>query len=143
MILFIIRLRATAPGPASNLTNPRMEMPARSTRSPVARLEPQAGLEDRRGVEIELGVERALDRRRLAEAVLLAGEEEIADGQLLALERRNHHRRLIWRHHLVFFALKEDDGRGEAIDRVDRRALDVGLPVLRIRSDEPVDVVRL
>ena len=47
----------------------------------------QAGAEHGDGVEIQLGVETALDVAAFAEAVLLAGEEKIADRLAAAAER--------------------------------------------------------
>src|SRR5919108_217038 len=74
------------------------------------------------GVEVELGVEGALDAFGPAEAVLLALEREVGDGQALLLERLDHQLGLVGRHDLVLEPLEEDHRAVEAVDEVERRA---------------------
>ena len=44
---------------------------------------------------------------------------------------------------LVLRALKEDHRHGQAINVIDRRTINVSLMVLRVGSDQPVQVMRL
>ena len=58
-------------------------------------------------------------------------------GVPLRAQRVHHHLGLVRRHDHVFVALEEDDGRGQALDMRDRRAL------LVRRSDQRVHIARL
>src|ERR1700726_3263238 len=55
-------------------------------------------------IEIKLRIEAALDRSRLAEAVLLAGKKEIGDRIALAPERLDQDFRLVGRHDRILLA---------------------------------------
>jgi len=57
-------------------------------------LKPQPDLEHLDRIERELGIEAALDGVGLAEAVLLAGEQEIADGTALRRSTSTMDRRI-------------------------------------------------
>src|SRR4051794_25637700 len=103
----------------------------------------QPGAEHRDGVEIQLGVEAALDVATLAEAMLLAGEQEIADGLAATAERRNHSLGLVGWDNGVFVALEKDHRFGQAIGMGDRRAVAVERFVVWIGTNEPVEIARL
>src|SRR5205085_3341744 len=94
-------------------------------------------------VEVQLSVEGALDVLGLAEAVLLALECDVGDGQTLPAERLDHQLGLVRRDAFVFEALKEDDGAREAFGEVDRGALEIQIRPFGIRADEAVEVARL
>src|SRR5205085_4932677 len=94
-------------------------------------------------VEVQLAVERALDVLGLAEAVLLALEGDVGDGQLFTPERLDHQLGLVRRHDLVFEALKENDGARQAFSEVDGGALVIQIRAFGVRADEPVEVARL
>ena len=104
----------------------------------------ERGTEDQRGVEIELRVEGALDRLGAAEAVLFAGEQQIADRNAAGAQRVDHHLGLVRRHDAVVGALEEDDravaGRSAWSQR---RALAVEILALGIGADQPVEIARL
>ena len=102
--------------------------------------ESKPGAQDEHRVEIELRVKRALDVLGLPEPVLLALEQEIADRNAARLQRGDHALRLVRRDDAILRSLEEDHRRREPIGVVDRGALGVGLPVLWIRPDQPVEV---
>src|SRR5271165_2849455 len=70
-------------------------------------LERQPGAEHQRGIEIQLRVQRPHDVRRLAEAMLLAAEQQITDGNALGAQRVHHDLGLARRHDPVLIALEE------------------------------------
>ena len=111
---------------------------------PVLRaLERQPGPEHLDRIEIELGIEAALDVAGLAEAVLLAGEQEIADRIALAPQRLDHGLGLVRRHDGVLVALEEDHRLRQPVRVIERRALAIARFLLRIGSDQPVEIARL
>src|SRR5215472_8477090 len=75
--------------------------------------------------------------------MLLAVEQKIADRNASGLQRRNHELGLARRDDAVLRALEEDHWRREAIDVIDRRALGVDFLVLRVGSDQPIEVAGL
>src|SRR5438105_10437415 len=85
----------------------------------------EPGAEDQRGVEIEFGVERALDRLGAAEAVLLAGEQQVGDRDAAAAQRLDHHLGLVRRHDTVLGALEENHRAAQPVGMGQRRALAV------------------
>src|SRR6266508_472393 len=95
------------------------------------------------GVEVQLGVERPLEVLRAPKAMLLTGEQEVADRDSPGAQRRHHQLSLIRRHDGVLFALEEDHGRDEPINEMDRRALPIALDLARVRADQPVQVMGL
>src|SRR5262245_39882654 len=120
----------------------RSRTTATDARPSCRALERQARPEHLDRVEVELGVETALDVAGLAEAVLLAGEQEIADRIALAPERRDHRFGLVRRHDRVLLALEEDHRFREPIRVIKRRALAIPGFLLRIRPDQPVEIAR-
>src|SRR5262249_16597301 len=75
--------------------------------------------------------------------MLLAREQEIADWIALAPQRLNHAFCLVRRHDGVLLPLEEDDRLREPIRMIKRRALAITRLLLRIRSDQPVEIARL
>src|SRR5215472_18849764 len=108
-----------------------------------APLEREPSPEDFDRIEGEFGIEAALNVAGLAEAMLLAREQEIADRIAFAPQRLNHTFCLVRRHDGVLLPLEEDDRLREAIRVIERRALAIARFLLRIRSDQPVEVARL
>src|SRR5262244_237347 len=106
-------------------------------------LEREPSAEDFDRIEGEFRIEAALNVAGLAEAMLLAREQEIADRIALAPQRLNHAFRLVRRHDGVLFPLEEDDRLREPIRVMERRALAIARFLLRIRSDQPVEIARL
>src|SRR6267154_2695678 len=103
----------------------------------------QPDLEHIDRVERKFSLQAALDIRRLAEAVLFARKQEIADRVALAPQHLHHGFGLIRRNDLVFVALKEDDRLLQSLGMKERRALAVARLLLRIRADQPVEITRL
>src|SRR5262249_7924164 len=75
--------------------------------------------------------------------MLLAREQEIADRIAFPPQRLTHASCLVRRHDGVLLPLEEDDRLREAIRVIERRALAIARFLLRIRSDQPVEVARL
>src|SRR5262245_45738560 len=75
--------------------------------------------------------------------MLLAREQEIADRIAFAPQRLNHTFCLVRRHDGVLLPLEEDHRLREPIRVIDRRALAIARFLLRIRSDQPVEIARL
>src|SRR6202045_2212016 len=94
------------------------------------------------GVEIKLRIEATLDGGGPAEAVLLAGEEEIGDRIALAPERLDHDLGLVGRHDRILLPLEEDHRLGQALRMKERRALAIERLLLRVGSDQPVEIAR-
>src|SRR5437868_8689663 len=94
-------------------------------------------------IEVELCFKRAFDVLRHAEAVLLALERKVSHRQSFLTEGIDDDLRLVGRHDLVLQPLKEDHGRRDAIDRVDRGALAVDVPILRPSAQQALVVHRL
>src|SRR5215471_10346141 len=90
----------------------------------------------------DLRLEAALDVGGLAKAMLLAREQEIADGVSLASQRLDHDLGLIRRHHGVFGTLKKDDRLRQPIGVIKRRALAIARLHFRKRPDKPVEISR-
>ena len=95
------------------------------------------------GVEGKLGFQRPALVLGLAEAMALAFEEEVGVRQAVALESRHDALGLRGRHHLVIRALQHQDGAGDAVGVVDRRALPVALRRLRPGPQQVGVVLRL
>src|SRR5260370_18915290 len=93
-------------------------------RSPWAgALEREAGAEDFDRIEGEFRVEAALNVAGLAEAMLLARDQEISDRIAFAPQRFNHTFRLVARHNGVLFPLEEDHRLRDPLPAIKRRAL--------------------
>src|SRR5579875_811323 len=93
------------------------------------------------GVEVEFGFQGALDVLGSAEAMSLAFEGHVGDGQALCAQGMDHQLCLIRWNDLVVKALKEDYRAGELIEVVDGRTLPVEVSPLRVGADETVQVV--
>src|SRR5208282_5875400 len=87
--------------------------------------------------------ESAPDVLGLPETVLLAVEQEVPDRNAALLQRRDHEFGLVRRDDPILRSLEEDHRRREPIDMVDGGALGIGLPVLRIGTNQPVQVTGL
>src|SRR6266511_3402932 len=105
--------------------------------------EREPGPEDFDRIEGEFGIEAALNIGGLPEAVLLAREQEIADRVALAPQRFDHGFCLVRRHDGVLVALEEDHRLRQPIRVIERRALAIARLLLRIGSDQPVEIARL
>src|ERR1044072_7607293 len=90
-----------------------------------------------------LCVERALDVLGATEAVLLALEGEIGDGQALGAHGGEHHLGLIGRHDLIFKSLKENHRTRQLIRVMNGRAFAVEVASLRVRADKAARITRL
>src|SRR5260221_5561080 len=75
--------------------------------------------------------------------MLLAREKEIADRIALAPQRLNHALCLVWRHDGVLVPLEKDHRLREPIRGIERRPLAIARLLMRIRSDQPIQKVRL
>src|SRR5215472_5011436 len=75
--------------------------------------------------------------------MLLAREQEIANRIALAPQRLNHAFCLVRRHDGVLLPLEEDHRLREPISMIKRRALAIARFLLRIWSDQPVEIARL
>src|SRR3989442_1190594 len=73
----------------------------------------QPDLERQSSVEVQLGVQRSLDVARLAESVLFAGEEQVADWHSFSPQGLDHQLGLVRRHYLVLIALEECNRHGQ------------------------------
>src|SRR6185436_9606519 len=91
----------------------------------------------------EFGIEAALNVAGPSEAMLLAREQEIADRIALAPQRLDHAFCLVRRHDGVLIALEEDHWLRQPIRVIERRALAIARFLLRIGSDQPVEITRL
>ncbi len=69
-------------------------------------------------------------------------QRHVRHRQPLAASRVRHHFRLIWRHHLVLEALKEDERRRQPIGEVNGRSRAVDVARGGIRTDERIEVAR-
>src|SRR5271165_3646479 len=106
-------------------------------------LKSEPGAQDQHRVEIELRVEGAPNVLGLAETVLLAVEQKIADRNAAFLQRRDHEFGLVRRDDAILRSLEEDDRRREPIDMVDGGAFGVGLSGLWIGTNQPIQVTGL
>src|SRR5262249_60647306 len=106
-------------------------------------LEREPGAEDFDRIEGEFRIEAALNVAGLPEAMLLAREQEIANRIALAPQRLNHAFCLVRRHDGVLLPLEEDHRLREPINMIKRRALAIARFLLRIWSDQPVEIARL
>src|SRR5215470_15630910 len=117
-------------------------MPAE--KSPVLwPLIPQLDLEHLDRIEGELRIEAAPYGVGLAESVLLAGEQEIADGTAFAPQHIDHHLGLVRRHDRVLLALEEDHRLRQPLRVIERRTLAIALHHRRIGPDQPIEITRL
>src|SRR5258706_6801749 len=105
--------------------------------------EREPGPEDFDRIKGEFRIEAALNVASLPEAMLLAREKEIADRIALAPQRLNHALCLVWRHDGVLVSLEKDHRLRDQTRVIERRALAVARFLLRIRSDQPVEITRL
>src|SRR5262249_43246134 len=104
--------------------------------------EREPGPEDFDRIKGEFRIEAKLNVAGLAEAMLLAREQEIADRIALAAQCLNHAFCLVRRHDGAPPPLKEDHRLREPIHMIERRALAVARFLLRIGSDQPVEIAR-
>ena len=72
--------------------------------------------------------------------MLLAREQEISDRIASAPQRLNHTLRLVGRHDGVLLPLEEDHRLRQPIRVIKRRALAIARLLLRIWSDQPVEI---
>src|SRR5262249_52297907 len=86
---------------------------------------------------------RALDVLSLAEAMLLAGEQQITDRYAVVAQRLDHLLGLARWHDPILVALEEDDGSLELLGMLDWRAFAIARRFLRIRPDQPIEIARL
>src|SRR5215831_2458758 len=93
-------------------------------------------------IEGDLRIEAALDVGGLAKAMLLAREQEIADGVSLTPQRLDHDLGLVRRHHGVLGTLKKDDRLRQPIGVINRRPFAIARLHFRKRPDEPVEISR-
>src|SRR5215468_5530334 len=105
--------------------------------------EREPGPENFDRIEGEFRIEAALNVAGLPEAMLLAREQEIANRITFAPQRLNHTFRLVRRHDGVLLPLEEDHRLRDPIRVIERRALAIARLLLRIRSDQPVEIARL
>ena len=75
--------------------------------------------------------------------MLLACEQEVADGITVAPQRFDHDFGLVRRHHSILGALEKDDRLRKPIGMIDRRTLAIARLFLRIGTDEPIEIARL
>ena len=75
--------------------------------------------------------------------MLFAIEKEISKRSSSLLQTSNHECRLGGRNNLVLRALKEDNRHRQPINVIDRRAIDISLMFLRVRSDQPIQIMTL
>ena len=94
-------------------------------------------------VEVQLRLRRALDVRRLAEAVLLALKRDVGNGQALLPQRIDHPLGLVGRHDLVLQTLEKNNRTGEPVDGMDGGALLVQFGAFGVGADQRVEVARL
>ena len=105
-------------------------------------LEAQARTQDQRGVEIEFRIEGALDVLRLAKAMLFAVEQEVSNRNSSIFRAVTISS--VWLGGTTLSSAPEEDHRrAEPIDVIDRGTIGIGLSLLRIRSDQPIEVARL
>src|SRR5262245_2006592 len=83
-------------------------------------------------VKVKLAVERSLDVLRPPEAMLLALEGNVGDGQPFPAQGFDHHLRLVRRDDLAFEPLKEDHRAREPVREINRRPLPVEVAPLRV-----------
>ena len=114
-----------------------------NSRSSFTTLERQPRAEHLGGIEIELRVEGALYVLGLPETMLLAVEEKIADWNAALLQRRDHEFCLVRGNDAILRSLEEDYRRREPIDMVDGGAFGIGVSVLWIGTNQPVQVTGL
>src|SRR6266705_2116229 len=75
--------------------------------------------------------------------MLLAGKGNISDRQAFFSQRFHHHFRLVWRHHSIFQALKENDGAGQAVGEIYRRPFEIEITPFRVRTNQAIEITRL
>src|SRR6266536_425560 len=131
-------------GSSSTLIKFRMPTKAGSPAGTIKRAsEREPGPEDFDRIEGEFRIEAALNVAGLPEAMLLAREQEIAHRIALAPERLDHAFCLVRRHDGVLVPLEEDHRLRQPIRVIERRALAIARLLLRIGSDQPVEIARL
>src|SRR5262245_16390787 len=130
-------MRPTTMPSASTLYNraPRTVLQRASEREPRP--------EDFDRIKGQFRIEAAFNVAGFPEAMLLAREQEIADRIALAPQRLNHAFCLVRRHDGVLLPLEEDHRLRKPIRVIERRALAIARFLLRIRSDQPVEIARL
>src|SRR6476659_8295560 len=112
-----------------------------SQHSAASMFKTQADPEHLGRIEIELRIEAALDGGGLAEAVLLAGKEEIRDRIAFAPERLDHDLGLVGRHDRILLLLEEDHRLGQALRMKERRALAITLACCTKGSGIEEDII--
>src|SRR5258708_39522009 len=75
--------------------------------------------------------------------MLLAVEQKIADWNAAFLQRRDHEVCLVQRDDAILRSLEEDYRRREPIDMVDGGAFGIGVSVVGIGTNQPVQVTGL
>ena len=75
--------------------------------------------------------------------MLLAVKEKIADWNATVLQRRDHEFCLAWGDDAILGSLEEDYRRREPIDMVDGGAFGIGVSVVGIGTNQPVQVAGL
>src|SRR5215813_2217454 len=86
-------------------------------------------------IEVQLAVERTLDVLGFAKAVLLAFKSDVRHRHTFLAQGIHHHLGLVRRDDFVFQSLKENYGTRQAVNKMNRRALNVEVAPLGIRSD--------
>src|SRR5262249_5346272 len=104
--------------------------------------EREPGPEDFDRIEGELRIEAALNVASLPKPMLLAREEEIAARIAVAPQCLDHTFCLVRRHDGVLVPLEEDHRLRQPIRVIERRALAIPRFLLRIGSDQPVEIAR-
>src|SRR5262249_47187905 len=95
------------------------------------------------GKELQLGVQGSANVVRHAEAVALLRKQNVADGGAAAAQGFDHKISLVGWDNGVVGALEEDDGPRDRAGEVKRRTLPVSFLILRIWTDQPVEIVGL
>jgi hypothetical protein len=75
--------------------------------------------------------------------MLFAIEKQISKRNSSLLQTSNHEFRLVGRNNLVLRSLKEDYRHRQAINVINRRTIDISLMFVGIRSDQPIQLMRL
>src|SRR5262249_53084455 len=105
--------------------------------------EREPGPENFNRIEGEFRIEAALNVAGLPKAVLLTREQEIADRVAIVPQCLDHAFCLVRRHDGVLFPLEEDHRLRKPIGMIERRALAIARFLLRIGSNQPVEIARL
>ena len=99
--------------------------------------------QDQDRAKIKLRVEDASYALGVPETVLLAVEQKIADRNTALLQCRDHEFCLVRRNDAILRSLEEDHWCREPLDMMDGGAFGVGLYVVWIQTNQPVEVTGL